>query len=94
MPIATTLAGVNMRLKPGAFRELHWHKQSEWAYVLEGKCRISAVDQEGRNFLEDVSAGDLWFFPKASRTTSKPSTRESSSSSSSTTATSRRTARS
>ncbi|MCD9586652.1 MULTISPECIES: oxalate decarboxylase family bicupin [Streptomyces] len=64
MPIATTLAGVNMRLKPGAFRELHWHKQSEWAYVLEGKCRISAVDQEGRNFLEDVSAGDLWFFPQ------------------------------
>ncbi|ADI11552.1 bicupin, oxalate decarboxylase family protein [Streptomyces bingchenggensis BCW-1] len=64
MPIATTLAGVNMRLKPGAIRELHWHKQSEWAYILEGKCRISAVDQEGRNFLEDVSAGDLWFFPQ------------------------------
>ncbi|WP_405795724.1 oxalate decarboxylase family bicupin [Streptomyces sp. NBC_01506] len=64
MPIATTLAGVNMRLKPGGIRELHWHLQSEWAYVLEGSCRISAVDQEGRNFLEDVSAGDLWFFPQ------------------------------
>jgi oxalate decarboxylase len=64
LPIATELAGVNMRLKPGAIRELHWHKQSEWAYVLEGNCRISAVDQEGRNFLEDVSAGDLWFFPQ------------------------------
>ncbi|WP_347359801.1 cupin domain-containing protein [Streptomyces sp. 150FB] len=50
MPIATTLSGVNMRLKPGAIRELHWHKQSEWAYVLQGSCRISAVDQEGRNF--------------------------------------------
>ncbi|AUH43874.1 oxalate decarboxylase family bicupin [Streptomyces sp. CMB-StM0423] len=64
LPIATTLAGVNMRLKPGAIRELHWHLQSEWAYVLEGSCRISAVDQEGRNFLEDVTAGDLWFFPR------------------------------
>jgi len=64
LPIATTLAGVNMKLKPGGIRELHWHKQSEWAYVLEGSCRISAVDQEGRNFLEDVSAGDLWFFPQ------------------------------
>ncbi|MGP4016870.1 oxalate decarboxylase family bicupin [Saccharopolyspora sp. 5N708] len=63
LPIATTLAGVNMRLNPGAIRELHWHKQSEWAYVLTGRCRISAVDQEGRNFLEDVSEGDLWFFP-------------------------------
>ena len=64
LPIATTLAGVNMKLNPGAYRELHWHKQAEWAYVLEGSCRIGAVDQEGRNFLEDVERGDLWFFPK------------------------------
>jgi oxalate decarboxylase len=32
--------------------------------TLQGSCRISAVDQEGRNFLEDVVAGDLWFFPQ------------------------------
>jgi oxalate decarboxylase len=64
LPIATTLAGVNMKLNPGAYRELHWHKQAEWAYVLEGSCRIGAVDQEGRNFLDDVEKGDLWFFPK------------------------------
>jgi oxalate decarboxylase len=24
-PISTTMAGVNMRLKPGAIRKLHWH---------------------------------------------------------------------
>ena len=30
LPIATELAGVNMRLKPGAARELHWHKEAEW----------------------------------------------------------------
>ncbi|WP_345430385.1 oxalate decarboxylase family bicupin [Actinoallomurus vinaceus] len=64
LPVATTLAGVDMKLNPGAYRELHWHKQSEWGYVLEGSCRIGAVDQEGRNFLEDVQQGDLWFFPK------------------------------
>jgi oxalate decarboxylase len=64
LPIATTLAGVQFGLAPGAYREIHWHKQSEWAYVTKGSCRISAVDQEGRNFLEDVSAGDLWFFPQ------------------------------
>ncbi|GAA4250276.1 oxalate decarboxylase family bicupin [Dactylosporangium darangshiense] len=64
LPIATELAGVDMKLNPGAYRELHWHKQSEWAYVLQGSCRIGAVDQEGRNFLEDVEQGDLWFFPK------------------------------
>ncbi|MEU4679343.1 oxalate decarboxylase family bicupin [Micromonospora sp. NPDC023737] len=64
LPIATELAGVDMALEPGAYRELHWHKQSEWAYVLRGSCRISAVDQEGRNFIDDVRAGDLWFFPR------------------------------
>ncbi|MET8909142.1 oxalate decarboxylase family bicupin [Micromonospora sp. NPDC004551] len=64
LPIATELAGVDMALEPGAYRELHWHKEAEWAYVLKGSCRIGAVDQEGRNFLDDVRQGDLWFFPK------------------------------
>ncbi|MGG2048796.1 cupin domain-containing protein [Bacillus amyloliquefaciens] len=26
-----------MRLKPGAIRELHWHKEAEWAYMLNGQ---------------------------------------------------------
>ncbi|GIG87498.1 oxalate decarboxylase family bicupin [Plantactinospora endophytica] len=64
LPIASTLSGVDMALEPGAYRELHWHTQAEWAYVLAGSCRIGAVDQEGRNFLDDVAQGDLWFFPK------------------------------
>jgi oxalate decarboxylase len=63
LPIATTLSGVNMRLTPGGVRELHWHKQSEWAYMILGNARITSVDQNGRNFIADVSAGDLWFFP-------------------------------
>lgn len=63
LPVATTLAGVNMRLKPGGIREMHWHKEAEWAYVLAGRCRITAVDAEGRNFIDDVEAGDLWNFP-------------------------------
>jgi oxalate decarboxylase len=63
LPVATTLAGVNMRLTPGAIRELHWHKEAEWAYMLAGRARITAVDQEGRNFIDDVGVGDLWYFP-------------------------------
>ncbi|ALF10961.1 oxalate decarboxylase family bicupin [Parageobacillus thermoglucosidasius] len=63
LPIATALAGVNMRLTPGGVRELHWHKQAEWAYMILGRARITAVDQDGRNFIADVSAGDLWYFP-------------------------------
>ncbi len=63
LPIAKTIAGVNMRLNAGGVRELHWHKESEWSYMLKGKARITAVDHEGRAFQDDVSEGDLWFFP-------------------------------
>ena len=63
LPVATELAGVNMRLKPGGIRELHWHKEAEWAYMIAGSARITAVDAEGRNFIDDVGAGDLWNFP-------------------------------
>jgi oxalate decarboxylase len=63
LPIATTMAGVNMRLKSGAVRELHWHKQAEWSFMLAGKARITAVDNDGHNFISDVGPGDLWYFP-------------------------------
>jgi oxalate decarboxylase len=63
LPVATELAGVNMRLKAGGVREMHWHKEAEWAYMLAGRARITAVDAAGRNFIEDVGAGDLWNFP-------------------------------
>ena len=63
LPIAKELAAVNMRLKAGAIRELHWHKESEWAYVIKGRARITAVDQGYHTFADDVGEGDLWFFP-------------------------------
>ncbi|MCG7406915.1 oxalate decarboxylase family bicupin [Paenibacillus sp. ACRRX] len=63
LPIATTLAGVNMSLTPGGVRELHWHQQAEWSYMILGRARITAVDQDGRNFIADVGPGDLWYFP-------------------------------
>jgi oxalate decarboxylase len=64
LPIATQIAGVNMRLKPGGIREMHWHKEAEWGYVLAGRVRITAVDSDGRNFIDDVGTGDIWNFPK------------------------------
>lgn len=63
LPIATTLAGVNMRLTPGGVRELHWHQQAEWSFMISGSARVTAVDQDGRNFIADVGVGDLWYFP-------------------------------
>ena len=63
LPIATTLAGVNMRLTAGGVRELHWHTAAEWAYMIAGRARITAVDPQGRTFQDDVGVGDLWNFP-------------------------------
>lgn len=63
LPASQSISGVNMRLTAGAVRELHWHKASEWAYVLKGKARITAVNQHGHAFVDDVGEGDLWFFP-------------------------------
>ncbi|MGA7386181.1 MAG: cupin domain-containing protein [Methylocella sp.] len=61
--VSKDIAGVNMRLNVGGVRELHWHKAAEWAYMLYGTARITAVDAQGRNFVDDVGVGDLWYFP-------------------------------
>lgn len=48
LPASKEIAGVNMRLEPGVIRELHWHKEAEWAYVLSGKpevlCKYSRTE--------------------------------------------------
>jgi oxalate decarboxylase len=61
--VSKDIAGVNMRLNAGGIRELHWHKAAEWAYMLYGTARITAVDPHGHNFVDDVGVGDLWYFP-------------------------------
>ena len=63
LPISKTMAGVEMRLISGGIRELHWHVASEWALMLYGSARITAVDQQGHGFVSDVHEGDLWLFP-------------------------------
>jgi len=62
-PLSKKMAGVEMRLISGGVRELHWHVGSEWAFMTAGSARITAVDQKGRAFIEDVNEGDLWLFP-------------------------------
>jgi oxalate decarboxylase len=61
--VSKDIAGVNMRLNAGGVRELHWHKAAEWAFMLYGTARITAVDAQGRSFVDDVGVGDLWYFP-------------------------------
>ena len=63
IPNSKDLAGVNMRLTPGSFREAHWHLANEWAMMLYGKARVTVFMPDGKMFIDDIEAGDLWFFP-------------------------------
>jgi len=63
LPLSKTMAGVNMRLTAGGVRELHWHTAGEWAIMLYGAARITAVDRDGKSFVADVKKNDLWYFP-------------------------------
>ena len=63
LPSSKEIAGVNMRLTAGSFRELHWHTADEWAIMLDGNARITLLNPDGTIFIDDVAKGDLWYFP-------------------------------
>ena len=63
LPSSTDLAGVNMRLTAGSFRELHWHTADEWSIMLHGNARVTVLNPDGTIFIDDVRKGDLWYFP-------------------------------
>jgi len=63
LPVSKSIAGVDMRLTAGGIRELHWHAAAEWAFMLFGSARITAIDANGKSFVADVNEGDLWYFP-------------------------------
>jgi oxalate decarboxylase len=64
-PVSDKLAGVYMVLEPGALRELHWHANAaEWAYVIDGRCRVTTIDPQGQSEIADFGPGDVWYFPR------------------------------
>ena len=65
LPISKGIAGVSMRLEPGAMRELHWHATAaEWAFVVEGRVRTTVIDPQGNAEIDDFEPGDVWYFPR------------------------------
>ncbi len=65
LPISKGIAGVSMRLEPGAMRELHWHATAaEWAFVIEGRVRTTVIDPQGNSETNDFEPGDIWYFPR------------------------------
>lgn len=63
LPSSKDIAGVNMRLAAGSYRELHWHTADEWSYMLYGHARVTVMNPDGTMFIGDVEEGDLWMFP-------------------------------
>ena len=63
LPLAKEIAAVNMRLTAGGIRELHWHAAGEWSLMLSGHARLTALDDNGLSYVNDIKAGDLWYFP-------------------------------
>ncbi len=62
-PVSTEVAGVKMRLTAGSYRELHWHKADEWAYVTAGTTRITLLTPDGEIFIDDVPRRRYLVFP-------------------------------
>lgn len=63
LPSSNEIAGVQMRLTAGSYRELHWHVADEWAYMLSGKARVTVLNPDGTMFIDNVEEGDIWLFP-------------------------------
>ncbi len=65
LPISKGIAGVSMKIEPGAMRELHWHATAaEWAFVLEGRVRTTVISPDGTAETNDFDPGDIWYFPR------------------------------
>ncbi|KAI9709806.1 MAG: hypothetical protein M1812_007598 [Candelaria pacifica] len=64
LPASHDIAAAQQHLRKGAIRELHWHRVAEWGYVYAGSIIISAVDEDGKNQVDTLQVGDIWYFPK------------------------------
>src|SRR5207237_3111626 len=63
-PASHNISAGLVRLVAGAYREPHWHPNSdEWAYVLAGRVRLTVVGLHGQTTVEDFGFGDAWFVP-------------------------------
>jgi oxalate decarboxylase len=64
LPASKGIAGAQQHLTKNSIREMHWHRVAEWGYVYHGQVAVSAVDEDGRNQVEVLNEGDIWYFPK------------------------------
>jgi oxalate decarboxylase len=64
-PASTTIAAAHVILKPGALRELHWHRNAdEWQYYVHGQGRMTVFFNGGKARTADFHSGDVGYVPK------------------------------
>src|SRR5206468_12690078 len=65
LPISKGIAGVSMKIEPGAMRELHWHASAAGsAFVLEGRVRTTVIDPQGLAEPNELDCADVRHFPR------------------------------
>ncbi|KAF2636606.1 Bicupin, oxalate decarboxylase/oxidase [Massarina eburnea CBS 473.64] len=64
LPQSHDISAAQQHLKKGATRELHWHRVAEWGFVYKGRILVSAVDENGKYQVDELTFGDVWYFPK------------------------------
>lgn len=57
-PASDTMSGGLVKLNAGGMREPHWHNLNEWAYVLNGTCRATLINQGSTHMVE--SCKHIW----------------------------------
>lgn len=64
-PVATTMSGGVLQIKPGGMRALHWHPNAaEWQYYIKGKGEMTVFGSSDRARTEEFSAGDVGYVPQ------------------------------
>ena len=55
-PASTSMSGGLFKLNKGGMREMHWHNPNEWAFVMNGTCRATLVNQGSTHMVESCKS--------------------------------------
>ncbi|PIL25805.1 hypothetical protein GSI_11557 [Ganoderma sinense ZZ0214-1] len=62
-PVSTLLASALVFVEPNGLRELHWHTNDEWLYIISGHARATAFAGSSSSRTFDFQPGDTAVFP-------------------------------
>lgn len=64
-PVSTLLASALVFVEPNGLRELHWHTNDEWLYIIKGNARATAFAGSSTARTFDFQPGDTGVFPSS-----------------------------